>query len=116
MVVAVGGPVQDVTHQFTECKNVESLWMWLRGRLTEFDRVFQGCSNFELLHLAFPSSQWDKEVVWLISNFVEYVYNDIINKKHYSNVDRFRGLIRLKLQENISSNGPGVSYLPFAVF
>ena len=49
MWVEVGGPVENIVHQFCECPKVSEVWGWLRGQIVmELLENGQGqCSDFD---------------------------------------------------------------------
>jgi hypothetical protein len=95
----VGGVVEDITHQFTGCPRVEEVWGWLRGRIVRelFSNGQQeNCSNFELLHLSFPQTQHDTTIVWMISIYVDFIYNELVIMDRNFNVEKFKAILYAK--------------------
>ena len=112
--IVVGGLSESVVHQFTQCHRVVIMWNWLRGRIAVLfsDRPLI-YSDFELLNLAFHESNFENELVWLISNYCDYIYNKVIVRNENANLDKLREHLKYKQAENVSQNRPTISYLPF---
>ena len=72
----------------------------------------QGLSNFELLHLAFPrEGQVENEVVWLLGNWVQLVYEEGVVRDR-NMMDQFvRGHFRYKFLESLTMKMPQLNYI-----
>ena len=78
------GVAQDNVHLFCECLNVREAWFWVRQRVLDLlPQDGAQTSNFELIHLMFPSSHLDSEIVWLLGIYVQQVWTNIISKKKF---------------------------------
>ena len=70
-----GSVTCDVEHFFCSCAKVAHLWRWLKGRLvTMAGDCFLLCSNWELINLLLPRSRTENEAVWLIRNYIYWVW------------------------------------------
>ena len=73
--VTVGDAVENVLHVFCECCTVALVWGWMRQTVLRFLPSDWGClSDLEILYLSWPSSQYDVTIVWLLSQYVQYVW------------------------------------------
>ena len=113
----VGGVVEDITHQFCVCPRVAEVWAWLRGRIVEelFARGQAGCSDFELLHFSFPETQHDTTIVWMLSIYVEFIYNELVIHNRNITIDKLKAILAAKHLELITSKRPQINYLPFDI-
>ena len=91
-----GDGLEDVVHLFTGCRRVQVAWAWCRRKIMNLITQPNYPSDFELLNLAYVSDM-DDEIIWLVSNFCYYVYDQRRKKAHnyVINVD--------KLKENLSA-------------
>jgi hypothetical protein len=99
--------VEDNVHYFSECVKVREAWGWVRRRV--LDLLPPGnniLSNWELLHLTFTETIMDKEILWLVSTFVENIWVEVRARDRTVNVDRLKTAMKLKYQELLVSNRP----------
>ena len=71
-----GAAIGDIEHIFCYCTKTESAWRWLKVALLALggrDSIL--ISNFSLLNLLFPSAPVELEIVWLVANYVHYVWD-----------------------------------------
>ena len=72
----------DNVHLFCECILVREAWFWVRQRLLGLlPDSHARTSNFEFLNLMFERDIMDSEVIWMIGNFVQIVWDVVICKK-----------------------------------
>ena len=109
-----GDGVEDVEHLFTSCVRTQVAWAWCRRKIMNLMPDLQTYpSNFELIHLAYDSMM-DDEILWLVSNFCAYVYNQKKQKSHnyIINVDKLRNhLMGLYIINQKSQNV--LAHIPF---
>ena len=53
-------------------------------------------SNWELLNFLLPRTQFEQEVLWLISNFVRFAWTKIFGEDSAVGFDKFFGFLRFK--------------------
>ena len=63
----------------------------------------QLCSDWEILNLVFPKTRKEKEIVWLISNYVQFTWEAIEIEADLSLVTFF-GFLTFKYRETMSSS------------
>ena len=77
--------LHDNVHLFCECILVREAWFWVRQRLLGLlPDSHARTSNFEFLNLMFERDIMDSEVIWMIGNFVQLVWDVVICKKNWS--------------------------------
>ena len=64
-----------------------------------------GVTDWELLNLLFPHTQYETEVVWLISNYIWFVWENIMVKSANVSYDKFFGYLTFKYRELQASSG-----------
>ena len=75
MVLVVDGTVEDGFHLFVGCGRVQECWEWIRSRIqTLLPGHGAGVSDWEMWRFLFPGGQWDDTVGWLLSQYVQYVW------------------------------------------
>ena len=106
------GVVQDCLHLFAECSKVQEGWFWIRTRIMNLMPEYQGMSNYELLHLMFPKDgRMENELMWLLGNWVQLVYEEVVVKDRKL-LDQFvRGHYRYKFYESLNKKMPSLNYI-----
>ena len=64
-------------------------------------------NDWDLVNLLFPNSSHDSEIVWLISLYVQYVWEMVQVKKQEVILEKFFGYLtfKYKMQQATSSDG-----------
>ena len=105
--------VQDCVHLFTECGKVQEGWLWVRTRILSLLQDYQGLSNFEILHLTFPrDGRVENEVMWLIGNWVQLVYEEGVIRDRNMKDQFVRGHYQYKFYESFSKKMPSLNHIP----
>ena len=103
---------EDNTHMFMECDLVREAWGWVRLRLLSM--LPANCavtSNFEFLNLMFEEHVMDKELVWLIGTFLEFVWMKKLMKHKKVKLEHLIGYVELKYKANQYSKKPVLDYI-----
>ena len=112
--LVIGGEVDNTTHLFTECVRTIQVWSWIRGRIMELlNPGLDQCSNFELLHLAYSQSKFENEIIFILSNYIEYVYKTVFIKERKIDVDKMKAILKYNYLENAASNKPVIAFVNF---
>ena len=109
-----GDGTEDVEHLFTSCVRTQVAWAWCRRKIMHLMPNLQAYpSNFELLHLAYESMM-DEEILWLVSQYCAYVYEQKRQKAHnyVINVDKLRSKLMGLYAINQKSQNP-LAHIPF---
>ena len=56
-------------------------------------------SNWELLNLVLPQNLCEENIIWLISNFVLYVWKNFLGGEAVVRVDKFFGFLTFKFKK-----------------
>ena len=95
-----------------ECSKVQEGWLWVRRRIMNLLQDCQGLSNFELLHLVFPrDGRVENEIVWLIGNWVQVVYEEGVVRNRKLKDQFTRGHFQFKYYETMSMKIPTLNYI-----
>ena len=92
-----GGVICDIEHFFCTCLRVDFVWSWVRNRL--LDLLGGGCviSNWELLNLFLPPTQFEKEIVWLVGTYVAGVVSEFFHRGNiHLKAEQFFGFLKFK--------------------
>ena len=95
--VCPGPIVYDVTHFFCSCLRVCNVWTWIKQTMS--DLVGGIFSDEDLINYQFSSCNYDDEISWLLSSYIEKVWKDI----HQSDVnclkkEAFFGYLKFKFK------------------
>ena len=98
--------VADLEHFFCNCSRVARTWSWLRSKVLEFAGCSHNTLNWDILNLFVPGSEFDKEVVWLVSSYVLFVWDNIFVRDAEVKFEQFFGYLTFKYDEhqNLSSS------------
>ena len=96
--------ISDVEHFFCTCINVSLLWTWIKNRIKLLLQSADA-SDWELLNLLFPHTRYETEVVWLISNYVWFIWENIFVKSESISLDKFFGYLTYKYIEIQATSG-----------
>ena len=93
-----GSMVCDVEHFFCSCVKVAHLWRWLRNRLvTMSGDCFLFGSDWDLVNLFLPRKRNESETVWLIGNYVYWVWLERkVKRKSFLKIEQLFGFLRFK--------------------
>ena len=88
--------VADIEHFFCDCERTKECWAWTRLKLSRWCQQDLGASNWELLNLLTPYPQFEQEILWLMSNYVFYVWKQCQIKNRTVIVEKFFGFLSFK--------------------
>ena len=57
-------------------------------------------SDWDILNLFLPVSEFDKEVVWMISSYVLFIWDNIFVRNADVKLEQFFGFLTYKYKEN----------------
>ena len=98
--------VADLEHFFCSCSLVTRTWSWLRSKVLEYSGCSHNILDWDILNLFVPGSDFDMEVVWLVSSYVLYVWDNIFVRDAEVKLEQFFGYLTFKYEEyqNMSSS------------
>ena len=99
--------IADVEHLCCLCEKTSMAWAWVRGKLVGIGgQQQQNLDDWDLLNLFFTSCDYDKEIVWLISSYVLYVWENVFVRGAEVKLEKFFGFLTYKYREHQSSSKP----------
>ena len=111
----IGAEIADAEHFFCGCVRVEQIWSWVKVKFVEFTRCLQNVSDWDLLNLFLPDSEMELEVIWLITSYVIFIWENIFVRNTEVKVEQFFGYLTYKykkhqiLSKNQLKHLPGIS-------
>ena len=88
--------VGDIVHFFCDCQRTKECWAWTRLKISRWCQQDLRASNWELLNFFIPNSQLEQEIVWLLSSYIFYVWNQCQGKNRTVVVEKFFGFLSFK--------------------
>ena len=95
-----GAEVADAEHFFCFCEKVRRIWDWVKKQVVKHIGQQQQVTDWELLNPFFPSSAFDQRNVWLISNYVLFVWENISIRGAEVKLEQFFGFLTYKYREH----------------
>ena len=74
----LGLQIHDAEHFFCQCVKVVACWSLVRPKIT--DMIGADVPDSRLIGYLFPKCEREKEVVWLLGNYFEFVWSKIYTK------------------------------------
>ena len=98
--------VADLEHFFCSCSLVARMWSWLRTKVLQYSGCGHDILDWDILNLFVPGSEFDLEVVWLVSSYVLFVWDNIFVRDAEVKLEQFFGFLTYKYKEhqNIASS------------
>ena len=72
--ICIGAEISDIEHYFCLCSRVVDVWTWIRSQINCFDQQLSGEVNLNLVNLCFSKTVYEKEILWLLSNYIQYIW------------------------------------------
>ena len=94
-------------HFFCLCEKTRVAWAWVRGKVVGIGgQQQQNLTDWEVLNLFFTRSSFDQEIVWLLSSYVFYVWENVFVRGAEVKLEKFFGFLTYKYREHQSSSRP----------
>ena len=71
----------------------------VKKEILRYGKFNNNVDNWKVLNLLFPKSRLDKELVWLISSYVLYVWDSVSTRGAEVRAEQFFGFLRFKYRE-----------------
>ena len=89
----------DTEHFFSQCDGIVGAWTLVKREILRYGKFNNNVDNWKVLNLLFPKSRLDKELVWLISSYVLYVWDSVSTRGAEVGAEQFFGFLRFKYRE-----------------
>ena len=99
-----GDGEESIEHLFCSCRRTQAAWAWMRRKIINLFPHLQALSNFEMLNLVTVGQTKVVDYVWLISNYVDYVWAQKSELNDYNiDLDKFILILQQKYVLNQKS-------------
>ena len=78
-------------HRYMRCSSLSGVWDYVRARLVQIDESLTWLGDEHLLYLSFPSGLRDKDILWLLGVYLDYVEDKVVKRGQAISVDDFVG-------------------------
>ena len=93
--------VETIEHLFCQCQRVQIAWAWMRRKILNKNLADPRANDFELINLVNGLDNVSKDFIFLIANYIQYVWKlKICKKDYYVQVDS----LKAELQNAIKLN------------
>ena len=97
-VGTVGAEIGDAVHFFCTCHKTSETWSWVKRQI--ITQVGRDTEDWDVINLFFKKSRNDKEVVWLLTHYVLYVWESVYVKESDVKLEQFIGYLKFKFKES----------------
>ena len=97
--------IADLEHAFCGCIKISSIWSWMRMKLSAMNNMIVSTTDWDLLNFFFPSALNEMAMVWLLSSYVQFVWEKAYVKKVHVDLNTFFGFLTFKYRDYITSSG-----------
>ena len=91
--------ISDREHVFCQCELTRDAWLWLRSRIVFLTSGGMTCTNIELLSLFLPRQGYHREMVWLLVNYINYVWSMVHGRETRVKVEKLYGFLKWKYKQ-----------------
>ena len=95
----VGAEIADMEHYFSQCDGIVGTWSLVKKEILRYGKFDNNVDDWRILNLLFPKSRLDKELIWLISSYVLYVWDSVYTRGADVRAEQFFGFLRFKYKE-----------------
>ena len=106
-----GDGEESIEHLFCSCRRTQAAWAWMRRKIINLFPHLQALSNFEMLNLVTVGQTKVVDYVWLVANYVDYVWAQKSELNDYNiDLDKFililqqRYVLNQKSQNKVTEN------------
>ena len=71
----------------------------MKKEILRYGKFHNNVDDWRILNLLFPKSRLDKELIWLISSYVLYVWESVSTRGADVRANQFFGFLRFKYKE-----------------
>ena len=93
----VEAEIGDAVHFFCTCHKTSETWSWVKRQV--ITQVGRDVLDWDVLNLFFPKSKHDREMVWMLTHYVLYVWDSLHVKESDVKLDQFIGYLKFKYKE-----------------
>ena len=94
----VQAEICDIVHFFCGCEAVNNTWSWLKKEVVRLGRMAPNVADWDVVNLFFPKSSRGREIIWLVSTYILYVWETVQIKKQEVKLEKFFGFLTFKFK------------------
>ena len=98
-MACAGAEIADVEHYFAKCDGIAGTWAVVKKEVLRYGKFKNEVEDWKILNLMFQKSRLDKELIWLVSNYVWYVWDSVYVRGADIRKEQFFGFLRFKYKE-----------------
>ena len=95
----LGAEISDIEHYFCECSRISEVWSWVRTKIINFAHVLSHEENWNILNICFQKTLYEEEIIWLISNYIYFVWDHSFVREATASLNTFFGYLTFKYRE-----------------
>ena len=85
-------------------------WSSLKREVVRLGRMAPNVADWDVINLFFPNSIRGQEILWLVSNYIFYVWETVSMKKQDVKLEKFFGFLTFKFKmHQVTSSGLDLS-------
>ena len=107
----VSAEICDVEHFFCSCDKTRQAWAWVRLKILELCDQCLTASNWDLINLFLPRTHSEQEIVWLLGNYVCYVWENVFTRNSEVKLEKLFGFLTFKYKMDKSFSGVSLGYI-----
>ena len=107
----VGAEFGDLEHFFCSCEKTRNAWAWVRLKILDLCDQALNVSNWELLNLFLPGTSYEQEIIWLVGNFVCYVWENIFIRNTEVKLEKLFGFLSFKYKMDMKLSGVSLVHI-----
>ena len=97
--ICIGAEISDIEHFFTRCEGIVGSWSMMKNEILRYGNFRNDVDDWKILNLMFPKSKLDKELTWLVSSYVLYVWDSVYVRGAEVRAEQFFGFLKFKYKE-----------------
>merc|ERR1711895_204139 len=71
----------------------------VKNEILRYGDLRSNVDDWKIINLMFPKSRFDRELIWLVSSYVQYVWNSVYVRGADVRAEQFFGFLRYKYKE-----------------
>ena len=95
-----GAEIADVEHFFCLCERISRVWCWVKSQVMKHVSKQQDLEDWDLLNLFLPNSDFEQELVWLMSSYVLFVWDNVFVRGAEVKLEQFFGFLTYKYRKH----------------
>ena len=94
----VGAEIGDAVHFFCTCQKTSETWSWVKRQIIM--QVGRDVPDWDVINLFFPKSRHEREMIWMLTYYMLYVWDSVYVKESDVKLDQFIGYLKFKFKES----------------